>query len=127
MVSNASSTAAPMKTDLEENAIGLLGATMQCITHISPAIAAFFYTAFVVGLAGLTAPLAYFAGFVLVLLLGNTLVQFSKHLPSAGSYYTYVSRAHPSTGRLPHVVDVHPVFAAVRRRDLRLLRVHPRG
>ena len=101
MVSNASSTAAPMKTDLEENAIGLLGATMQCITHISPAIAAFFYTAFVVGLAGLTAPLAYFAGFVLVLLLGNTLVQFSKHLPSAGSYYTYVSRAiHPRAGFL---------------------------
>lgn len=101
MVSNASSTAAPMRTDLEENAIGLLGATMQCITHISPAIAAFFYTAFVVGLAGLTAPLAYFAGFVLVLLLGNTLVQFSKHLPSAGSYYTYVSRAiHPRAGFL---------------------------
>ena len=101
MVSNASTTAAPMKTDLEENAIGLLGATMQCITHISPAIAAFFYTAFVVGLAGLTAPLAYFAGFVLVLLLGNTLVQFSKHLPSAGSYYTYVSRAiHPRAGFL---------------------------
>ena len=65
-----------LKSDLEENAIGLLGATMQCITHISPAIAAFFYTAFVVGLAGITAPLAYFAGFVLVLLLGNTLVQF---------------------------------------------------
>lgn len=101
MVSNAPSTAAPMRTDLEENAIGLLGATMQCITHISPAIAAFFYTAFVVGLAGLTAPLAYFAGFVLVLLLGNTLVQFSKHLPSAGSYYTYVSRAiHPRAGFL---------------------------
>ena len=101
MVSNASSTAAPMKTDLEENAIGLLGATMQCITHISPAIAAFFYTAFVVSLAGLTAPLAYFVGFVLVLLLGNTLVQFSKHLPSAGSYYTYVSRAiHPRAGCL---------------------------
>ena len=101
MVSNASSSATPMRTDLEENAIGLIGATMQCITHISPAIAAFFYTAFVVGLAGITAPLAYFAGFVLVLLLGNTLVQFSKHLPSAGSYYTYVSRAiHPRAGFL---------------------------
>ena len=82
-----------MQTDLEENAIGLLGATMQAITHIAPAIAGFFFTAFIVSLAGITAPLAYFIGFLIVLMLGNTLVQFSKHLPSAGGYYTYVSRA----------------------------------
>ncbi|MGD0122963.1 MAG: APC family permease [Candidatus Limnocylindrales bacterium] len=85
--------------DLQPNAIGLIGATMQCITHISPAIAAFFYTAVVVFYAGVTAPLAYFAGFLVVLMLGNTLVQLSKHLPSAGGYYTYVSRAiHPRVG-----------------------------
>lgn len=91
--------APPLQSDLQRNAIGLLGATMQCITHISPAIAAFFYTAFVVSLAGLTAPLAYLVGFLLVLMLGNTLVQLSKHLPSAGGYYTYVSRAiHPRVG-----------------------------
>jgi amino acid transporter len=94
-------SAAPLKTDLEENAIGLLGATMQAITHISPAIAAFFFTQFVISLAGITAPLAYVAGFIVVLLLGNTLVQLSKHLPSAGGYYTYVSRAiHPRAGFL---------------------------
>src|SRR3974390_3106330 len=91
--------APPLQTDLERNAIGLLEAVMQCITHISPAIAAFFYTAVVVGYAGLTAPLAYLLGFLVVLMLGNTLVQFSKHLPSAGGYYTYVSRAiHPRAG-----------------------------
>jgi amino acid transporter len=88
-----------LHSDLERDAIGLLGATMQAITHISPAIAAFFYTAVVVGYAGVTAPLAYFLGFLLVLTLGSTLIQFSKHLPSAGSYYTYVSRAiHPRAG-----------------------------
>ena len=58
MVSNASSSAAPLRRDLEENAIGLIGAVMQCVTHIAPAIAAFFYTAVVVGYAGVTAPLA---------------------------------------------------------------------
>jgi amino acid transporter len=90
---------AVLHTDLERNAIGLTGATMQAITHISPAIAAFFYTAVVVGYAGITAPLAYFLGFLLVLMLGNTLIQFTKHLPSAGGYYTYVSRAiHPRVG-----------------------------
>jgi amino acid transporter len=90
-----------MQRDLEKDAIGLLGALMQAITHISPAIAAFFYTTVVVGYAGITAPLAYFLGFLLVLMLGNTLIQFSQHLPSAGSYYTYVSRAiHPRAGFL---------------------------
>lgn len=92
---------APLTTTLERDQIGLLGATMQAITHISPAIAALFFTQFVISLAGITAPLAYVAGFIVVLLLGSTLVQLSKHLPSAGGYYTYVSRAvNPRAGFL---------------------------
>src|ERR1700730_8429277 len=79
-------------TDLQRGAIGLLGATMQNITHIAPAIAALFFTQFVVSLAGITAPLAYLLGVIVVLMLGSTLVQLSKHMPSAGGYYTYVSR-----------------------------------
>jgi len=88
-------------TDLQRGAIGLLGATMQNITHIAPAIAALFFTEFVVSLAGVTAPLAYLLGVIVVLMLGSTLVQLSKHMPSAGGYYTYVSRAlHPRVGFL---------------------------
>jgi amino acid transporter len=82
-----------IQTGLRQNSLGLVGATMQAITHIAPAIAALFFTQFIVSLAGITAPLAYIVGIVVVLMLGNTLVQFSKHLPSAGGYYTYVSRA----------------------------------
>jgi amino acid transporter len=82
-----------LRSDLQRNALGLVGATMQAITHIAPAIAALFFTQFIVSLAGITAPLAYVVGVVVVLMLGNTLVQFSRHLPSAGGYYTYVSRA----------------------------------
>jgi amino acid transporter len=92
---------APLKSELEADAIGLLGATMQAITHIAPAIAGFFFTAFIVSLAGVTAPLAYFIGFLIVLMLGSTLAQLAKHMPSAGGYYTYVSRAiHPRAGFL---------------------------
>jgi amino acid transporter len=97
----SSAPPATMKTDLEPDAIGLLGATMQAVTHIAPAIAGFFFTAFIVSLAGITAPLAYFIGFVIVLMLGSTLAQLAKHMPSAGGYYTYVSRAvHPRAGFL---------------------------
>src|SRR5436190_1881937 len=99
----AGGTAAPsgLQTELDADAIGLLGATMQAITHIAPAIAGFFFTAFIVGLAGITAPLAYFIGFLIVLMLGSTLAQLAKHMPSAGGYYTYISRAiHPRAGFL---------------------------
>jgi amino acid transporter len=86
-------TGGVVRTALRPNSLGLVGATMQAITHIAPAIAALFFTQFIVSLAGITAPLAYVVGVIVVLMLGNTLVQFSKHLPSAGGYYTYVSRA----------------------------------
>jgi len=90
-----------LETDLDKDAIGLLGATMQAITHIAPAIAGFFFTAFIVSLAGVQAPLAYFIGFLVVLMLGSTLAQLAKHMPSAGGYYTYISRAiHPRAGFL---------------------------
>jgi len=88
-------------TDLQRDAIGLVGATMQAITHIAPAIAALFFTQFVVSLAGITAPLAYLLGVIVVLMLGSTLVQLSKQMPSAGGYYTYVSKAlHARAGFL---------------------------
>ena len=87
--------------ELQRGALGLTGATMQAITHIAPAIAAFFFTTAVVGFTGVVAPLAYLIGVVIVLMLGSTLVQLSKHLPSAGGYYTYISRAiHPRAGFL---------------------------
>jgi amino acid transporter len=89
----AETTAGRMQTDLKPNSLGLVGVTMQAITHIAPAIAALFFTQFLVTLAGVTAPLAYVAAVVLVLMLGNTLIQLSRALPSAGGYYTYVSRA----------------------------------
>src|SRR5881398_1542472 len=96
-----SADAPVVTTELKAGSLGLVGVTMQAITHIAPAIAALFFTQFIVSLAGITAPLAYVVGVIVVLMLGNTLVQLSKHLPSAGGYYTYVSRAlHPRAGFL---------------------------
>jgi amino acid transporter len=80
------------KTDLNPGAVRLPGAIMQNVTHIAPAIAAFFFTQTIVGFAGAHAPLAYLLGFLVVLALGMCLVQLAKRFPSAGGYYTYVSR-----------------------------------
>jgi amino acid transporter len=72
---------------------------MQAVATIAPAIAGLFFTQFVVSLTGVTAPLAYVLGVCIVLMLGSTLVQLSKHMSSAGGYYTFVSRAiNPRVG-----------------------------
>src|SRR5258706_3322575 len=78
-------------TDLKPGAVGLAGAVMQNVTHIAPAIAAFFFTQTLVGVAGGQAPLAYFIGLLIVIPLGVCLMQLAKTFPSAGGYYTYVS------------------------------------
>jgi amino acid transporter len=80
------------ETALASGSVGLTGAVMQNVTHIAPAIAAFFFTATIVNFSGAHAPLAYFIGFLIVLALGQCLVQLAKKFPSAGGYYTYVSR-----------------------------------
>jgi amino acid transporter len=79
------------QTDLRAGTVGLAGAIMQNVTHIAPAIAAFFFTQTLVGSAGAQAPLAYLIGFIIVLPLGLCLVQLAKKFPSAGGYFTYVS------------------------------------
>src|SRR5579863_2180037 len=87
-----SSPAAPPTDKLKANEVHLAGAIMQNVTHIAPAVAAFFFTTTVVSFSGGHAPLAYLIGFVLVLGLGMCLVQLAKNFPSAGGYFTYVSR-----------------------------------
>src|SRR5499427_11140077 len=105
-------------TDLKPGAVGLAGAVMQNVTHIAPAIAAFFFTQTLVGTAGsgagATAPLAYFIGLLIVIPLGVCLMELARKFPSAGGYFTYVSRTlGPSMGFLTAWVFVlySPVVA----------------
>jgi len=87
---------------------------MQNITHIAPAIAAFFFTQTLVTNAGGQAPLAYLVGLIIVIPLGVCLMELAKKFPSAGGYFTYVSRTlGPSMGFLTAWVFVlySPVVA----------------
>jgi amino acid transporter len=88
-------------TELKAGTLSLPEVLMQNVAVIAPAIASLFYTPVVVGLAGLTSPLAYPIAFVITLMLGMVLVQFTKKMPAAGGYYTYISRSlHPRLGWL---------------------------
>jgi amino acid transporter len=89
------------RTELKAGALHLPEVLMQSVTAIAPAIAALFYTPALVGFAGIASPLAYPIAFVITLLLGIVLVQYTKKMPAAGGYYTYISRSiHPRVGWL---------------------------
>jgi amino acid transporter len=81
------------QTELKAGAIGLPGVLMQGVTAIAPAIAGMFTIPFIVANAGVAAPLAYLGAFVIALMLGYVLAQFTKHMTSSGTYYTFISNS----------------------------------
>jgi amino acid transporter len=86
---------------LRQGALRLPALLMQGLTHIAPAVGLLLSIQFITAQAGTAAPLAYAIAFVLVLLLGISLTQLCRHIPSAGGYYTFISRTvHPRAGFL---------------------------
>jgi len=89
------------ETELRAGSVALPGAIMQNITHIAPAVAGFFFIQFIVGLSGAHAVFAYLIGVLVVLGLGVCLAILAGRFPSAGGYFTYISRTvHPRVGFL---------------------------
>jgi amino acid transporter len=87
------------QTQLKAGALGLPAVLMQGITTIAPAIAILYSFQFIVGLAGIAAPWVYVAAMVIVIMTAVSLVSLARAFPSAGSYFTFVSRTvHPRAG-----------------------------
>src|ERR1700733_2119565 len=91
----------PQTDGLRANALSFSAVLTQGITHIAPAMSLVVTVQFVITMAGNASPLAYLIAFLIVLVLGVCLAQLALHLPSAGGYYTYVSRSlNPKAGFL---------------------------
>lgn len=91
----------PAQPTLRRGALTLPAVLMQGLSHIAPAAGIVLSIQFIAKEAGPQAPLCYGLAFLCVLLLGVSLTQLARHLPSAGGYFTYVSRAvHPRAGFL---------------------------
>jgi amino acid transporter len=94
-------TATTARAGLRADALGLPETLMQGIAHTAPATAVLLTLPFITSHAGLAAPLAYLIAVLIVLMLGLGVTQLAKQMPSAGGYYTYVSRTvGPSAGFL---------------------------
>jgi amino acid transporter len=86
---------------LARGAIGLREVLFQSITHMAPAAAVAFSIPFGISFGGGSTPLAVVIAIVGCLMVAISIGQLAKHLPSAGSFYTYASQGiHPSLGFL---------------------------
>ena len=84
--------AASASDRLERHAIGLPAVTAQSAALIAPAAGAVASTAFIVGYAGGATPLAFLIGLVICVAIAIVIGEYAKRLPSAGSFYTYLTR-----------------------------------
>src|SRR5437763_13373452 len=84
---------------LAREAIGLREVLFQSITHMAPAAAVAFSIVGGIAFAGGSTSLAVVIAIVACLLVAISIGQLAKHMPTAGSFYTYVSQGlHPSLG-----------------------------
>ena len=72
------------QTQLQAGALGLVPVLMQGVTHIAPAVGLVLTIQFIASQAGVTAPLAYFIAFLIVMTLGIATLKAEWASPSPG-------------------------------------------
>jgi amino acid transporter len=89
------------ESGLKPGAVGLPEVLFQAITDMAPGVGAAFAIIIGASFAGAALPLAVALATLGCFLTAISLSQLVKHMPTAGSFYTYTSQAlHPSVGFL---------------------------
>src|SRR5581483_4678056 len=89
-----SSPGSSEQSTLRRNAIGLPGVLFQSITTMAPASAvAFTLGPAAIGYTGGALPLAVFIALIICSFIAVNIGSLARYLPSAGGYFTYVSRS----------------------------------
>ena len=87
------------ETRLRRDALSLSHIVASTLASIAPAMSFFFGFAVIVQGAGLAAPLTILTAMIVILFRTNTIAQFSRFLPSAGSFVTFCGKSFgPSVG-----------------------------
>lgn len=95
-MSSASREAAAVRSEesgLDSRALRFPGVVVQGVTYIAPAIGAVLLLPLVVAEAGVAAPVIFVICLAVIATLAIALTQLAKVFPSAGGYYTFISRA----------------------------------
>lgn len=75
---------------LKRDSLGLSQIIASTLANIAPAMSFFFGFGVIAAGAGVGAPLTILVAMVVILFLTNTLAQFSRYRPSAGSFVTFI-------------------------------------
>jgi amino acid transporter len=77
---------------LQQGSLKLLDIATSTMANIAPAMSFFFSSALIAQAAGIGSPLTIVAAAIAIALLGNTLAEFSKSIPSTGSFITFIGK-----------------------------------
>src|SRR3954452_6520729 len=77
---------------LRRDATGLTGAVIMSAAIMGPAVSTFFNPQFSMPFAGQATPFVYLACLIAILIAASGIVEMARELPSAGAFYTYVTR-----------------------------------
>jgi amino acid transporter len=77
---------------LRRNATGLTGAVIMSAAIMGPAVSTFFNPQFSMPFSGEATPFVYLACLLATLIAASGIVEMARELPSAGAFYTYVTR-----------------------------------
>ncbi|CAB3390247.1 APC family permease [Kyrpidia spormannii] len=80
------------QTTLKRGVLSFGDVMVSGLANIGPAMSLFFGAAFLAATVGSSIPFEVMVAGIAVLTLGNTMAQFSKSIPSAGSFVTFISR-----------------------------------
>jgi amino acid transporter len=77
---------------LERGALNLVDIAASTMANIAPAMSFFFSSALIAAAAGIGSPLTIVVAAIAIALLGNTLAEFSRAIPSTGSFITFIGK-----------------------------------
>jgi len=85
--------AASQPDQLPAGSIGLFDTTSSTLANIAPALSVFLTIPAIVISMGTMAPWAFALAAVAILATGNSLIEFTRRMPSAGGFISYITRA----------------------------------
>ncbi|HZS75856.1 MAG TPA: APC family permease [Ktedonobacteraceae bacterium] len=77
---------------LERGALGLADIATSTMANVAPAMSFYFSFALIASAAGVGSPLTIVVAAIAIALLGNTLAEFSRAIPSTGSFITFIGK-----------------------------------
>src|ERR1700738_320100 len=77
---------------LERGVLKLTDIAAATMANIGPAMSFYFSFALIASAAGVASPLTIIMAGIAIALLGNTLAEFSRSIPSTGSFITFIGK-----------------------------------